>query len=75
MLVTACCDFPMLSKSNIDFVHVAMRPAKQIHFPVFLPGRVGHMIKFWLMKISRNGIGLLTFVFLLHFWNEDSVPE
>lgn len=33
------------------------------------------MIKLWLMKISRNGSCLLTFVFLLHFWNEDSVLE
>ena len=67
MLVSTDCEFSTLSKSNMDFVHVAMGPAKQTHFPVFLPSRVGHMIKFWLMKISRNGMCLLYLCFFFIF--------
>lgn len=67
MLVSTDCEFSTLSKSNMNFVHVAMGPAKQIHFPVFLPSRVGHMIKFWLMKISRNGMCLLYLCFFFIF--------
>ena len=54
---------------------MAMGPAKNLHFLVFLPARAGHMINFWLMKISRNDTCLFTFVFFLHFWNEGSVLE
>ena len=67
MLISTDCEFSTLAKSNMDFVHVAMGPAKQTHFPVFLPSRVGHMIKFWLMKISRNGMCLLYLCFFFIF--------